>query len=61
MRVELELKEVQLADKQRALDREKEIADNYQRMIKLGESEEDRGLGEQQILRLDLLQAQVRG
>ncbi len=59
--MELELKEVQLADKQRALDREKEIADNYQRMIKLGESEEDRGLGEQQILRLDLLQAQVRG
>ncbi len=59
LEAELESKEGQLADKQRALEREKEIADNYQRMINYGESEENRGLGEQQMLRRGLLQAQV--
>ncbi len=59
LEAELESKEGQLADKQRALEREKEIADHYQLMINYGESEENRGLGEQQKLRLDLVQAQV--
>lgn len=55
----LERKETELRAQERMLARERELAENYQRIINIGESDEQTARGQLQHLNMQLLQMQV--